>query len=105
MKRLLKELCGLLPANAQTSQVLEPADGTFHGPMLYVAAEGTSILGTVFRFAIAAVGRDHLAPFVDPPLKPTIHRAFGAESGRKIRPFGPVVEGPEDALNDLSFVG
>ena len=217
MKKPLKELCGLLPADAQTPEVLEPADGTFHGPTPCVAAERTSILGNVFRLAIAAVGRDHLDPFyrhrfikpvaviglvandslggplrehevkqplnqgalvgcgrhridryrkpsridqnhdfyafsdsgtpdtiaaatslaegavdetlvelvlpsffdepagiahegledpfADPPLKPTMHRAFGAEFGWKILPFGPVVENPEDALNDLSFVG
>ena len=43
--------------------------------------------------------------FTDSALKPMVHGAFGAEFGWKILPFGPVVENPEDALNDLSFVG
>jgi len=60
MKESLKEFGGLLPADAQPPEVLEPADGAFNSPPPRVAAEDTCILGYVFRLAVAAMRRDHL---------------------------------------------
>ncbi len=44
MKETLKQAGRLFPADAQTAEVLQPADRAFHGPASLVAAQDSAIL-------------------------------------------------------------
>lgn len=42
---------------------------------------------------------------LNPLLEPAMHGALGAEAARQILPLGAVVEHPENAADDITFVG
>ena len=60
MKKALESELGFFPADAESSVVLEPGDGSFHRPAATVAAQRTTILSLG---AIASVGSDHFDTF------------------------------------------
>ena len=52
--------------------------------------------------SIAQEGFDHAVS--DPSQEPAMDRALAAEPRGKVLPFSPVVQDPEDARHDLSFI-
>lgn len=60
MQEALEEHGGLLVADAQAAEVLEPGDRTFHRPATAVSSQRATVLGHVLRPAAPAVRRNHL---------------------------------------------
>ena len=63
MKEALEQGGRFLPANAQSAEVLNPADGALDLPAPLVPSHRSAILRHVLRLAIRAVWRDHLDAF------------------------------------------
>lgn len=57
MKKALEQAGGLLPADAQASEVLKPTEGAFHRPPPLVTAKRPTVLSDG---AIGSIGCDHL---------------------------------------------
>jgi len=63
-------------------------------------------VAVAFLNARAGVAHERFEDIVlDPTFEPSMHGALAAESSWQVLPFGTVVENPEDALDDLAFVG
>ena len=60
MKDALEQCGRLLPANAQATVVLDPANGAFNSQAPFVATEWATVLCYVLELAILAVRRDQL---------------------------------------------
>lgn len=56
----MKELGGLFPSDAESSEVLYPTDGAFDDPSPTVSAQGTAVLGNVLGTPVGAVRDNHL---------------------------------------------
>lgn len=64
MQITLEQCCGLLPSNAQTSDVLKPRERSFHSRTSVVAPQRPSILCDVLFPSVAAMRCDHLNALV-----------------------------------------
>ena len=96
----MKETCGLLPADAQPSEIPQPTHRSFDGPATSGAAEASAVVSELSL--IGAVGSNHLDPLCcEPSVELVTVVGFVPADARRVFPHQHEAE---ETLHELGLV-